>query len=1723
MTQWKEYGARLLILTTLCSQLAMPMGSFAANNSLEPIVLQEQAKKGDMSVNVSTGPATLVSSIKESKSWNEDFKGDFKNFGTYKLIITNVSNYDLSTLKNKSNYIIDDSELKIKSIKFSGVNDFDEMIVSINFTNLDEDESYKLYIRNLKSFSDEEIETIKVKLRCTFEDPEFIHEVRIDDVIPVGGTTDQINVFFNNKYGVDKSIAEDVQQYNLKGIEILSAKAGYKDETSSNSYYDKVTLTTSPLIDNWNYILKIHGMMDGDINDHSTTKDIEQGFISPKTGVFHENPSMDLDMKFEIINNDEIRIEINSDHSIDLECLKDNMNYILDDRLTLKDKHIFMTNHNKDSVLFSLYVDGMETNTSYTLNINNIADTMGRRYNDLSLKIREDIEGIYDVEATSVSTNNEDVYIQFYGKHGLTKESLEDIDNYLIEGLEVSVALALQSSPNLDEGYYDKVILKTSPQLKSKKYVIDINGLNDSRGNVISRLKASFRGGSEDKSEPRLRYNSVEVVGDNELILTFYEKNSLIRETVTNTDNYVIEDTIDSVYSAELIPNDKQQFEDQIRVKLLTYNLVSTLSYKLIVNGVSDNYNNVAENQITTFVMSLPEYEIDYEGPILKRVQVSDTNNYKVNVFFESEFGLDKVSAENIDNYRIDGLSVKRASLSSDTKNLVTLHTDAQESGKLYTLSTSRIADDSNDHLFDDSFQTVTFLGGEGDDEAPELYNDYSGLGDVHWGTLEIIEYNSLNMDSVYNKDNYKLLYGDTFIRDISLREENDGEYRFKAELAYNSGNHVYLYEVSGIEDNSGNIMEPKTILFDSRYIFDRTGGKRPGIQSVDLCVESNTEIIIAFSGTDGIDSTTAENISNYFINGVDIHEVEFIEDGYKTLSNSYDMVKLTTSPITSDDDLWLIISNIKSAGSEKYTFDGPMVERLKLKSLKQLAGPKFEDMEIKKYNIISLYLSDDSGIDESTLSNVMNYRINNGELKIKKIEFEKIDSKGYKVDLFVKDMFDNSSDGFRVSINGVKDNQDNTLIDNKSIPHFNMYDLIKPYRPKLIAAKTSKSNNQLVTLSFRSEDGIDKEKAEDIDNYIFADGTYKYPIYSANYYKRNTKNNPSNDDIVVLKTYKHKPGKNYIVHVKLMFGGEEGLPSEYNQTLWVKGGGQKKSPADNSSDSDTSSSSGKSGGSGGGGGGGGGGGSSSSGPVAPSPDKAVLAKVDKAKKELVKKAGQLKTKEEVKAFVNDAVETNKLLKQEVQSIRSEKSAMTFASTNKELFDALASNVTKAETPDEKAKIKKAVAGNISTTKDVIEKIYSADKVETVAKDLIQSAGSLKKEMTETSTDSIEKEVVALAETAVNKFNVKKIVTGKMATVKATDLEAIINKSNVASASYNTELATNGINITKPIEQKITLDITSANKEKQSVEIDKAGINRMSYKEIDALVLKTTIAELEVPIEVLAEMNKTSTVQFDIGNADTTKLTPEQIAQVGKSKVYEFKASSGETTVSNFKKPIKITIPYTEEVTDPSQVVVYYLNSEGALEPMAGVYDEYTKTVSFKTAHFSQFIAKEEAVNYVDLKTYPWAEKQIKSLAAKNIMTGTSDYTFSPYKTVKLSEVRLAINQMTQKEAIEATTTVIVDTPVEEAVALDPMMTNQVLAKLMCDVLIENGYTLEIVLDSEQSTALVPVTDFNKSAIATIERERLTEGLTTSTFDPLHQPTKGEVAVMFYNLYNTLY
>jgi len=142
-------------------------------------------------------------------------------------------------------------------------------------------------------------------------------------------------------------------------------------------------------------------------------------------------------------------------------------------------------------------------------------------------------------------------------------------------------------------------------------------------------------------------------------------------------------------------------------------------------------------------------------------------------------------------------------------------------------------------------------------------------------------------------------------------------------------------------------------------------------------------------------------------------------------------------------------------------------------------------------------------------------------------------------------------------------------------------------------------------------------------------------------------------------------------------------------------------------------------------------------------------------------------------------------------------------------------------------------------------------------------------------------------------------------------------------------------------------------------------------------------------------------VSFGIGIVSASSLSAAQQQAVGDRLIYSFSVTIGGTAVSQFGSGVTVSIPYTLGANEnPNAVVIYYLDASGTLQPMQGKYDVETKTVTFFTTHFSDYVIGYNKVSFNDVDSGAWYADAVTFLAARGVTSGTSDGVFSPDATL---------------------------------------------------------------------------------------------------------------------------
>lgn len=106
--------------------------------------------------------------------------------------------------------------------------------------------------------------------------------------------------------------------------------------------------------------------------------------------------------------------------------------------------------------------------------------------------------------------------------------------------------------------------------------------------------------------------------------------------------------------------------------------------------------------------------------------------------------------------------------------------------------------------------------------------------------------------------------------------------------------------------------------------------------------------------------------------------------------------------------------------------------------------------------------------------------------------------------------------------------------------------------------------------------------------------------------------------------------------------------------------------------------------------------------------------------------------------------------------------------------------------------------------------------------------------------------------------------------------------------------------------------------------------------------------------------------------------------------------------------PVTVTIPYVPaaaQLGTAGSLVAGQLDSKGNLTVIPNSrYDAASGSLVFHVTQFGTYAAAYKPVCFVDLEQLPWAKAAITAMAARDIVQGTSENSFSPTASVKRAD-----------------------------------------------------------------------------------------------------------------------
>jgi len=463
------------------------------------------------------------------------------------------------------------------------------------------------------------------------------------------------------------------------------------------------------------------------------------------------------------------------------------------------------------------------------------------------------------ISATELDlTFNEDV----------TNTSAQNLSNYQINnGITIS-SITLDQNKRV-------VHIKTSPH-QPGIYTITVDSVADIAGNFIAPNSSETYQYSPGDTTPPIIID-IQILDATHVDANFSEDIEV--SSAQTVANYKINNNI-SIFHASLDQNRRT-------VHLVTSAHQSGTTYTLTVSNIIDLAqppNSIVPNSTRQYIYQ----EVDVTAPEIYSVNIRNAN--LVDIIFSEK--VEQASAENAQNYKINnGVNVLVAILNTDQKT-VHLSTTTHPPNMTFTLTINNVTDRAQPRnviapntTYDYDFRP--------DDQTPPTITNVVAWDDTH---VDVTFSEPIDRNGAEDENNYSIDKGIVIIE--AILDSN----RMVVHLTttpHQTGE-TYTLTVNNITDLAP---QPNEIAPDSKFQYNYTYQDLIAPEIDDVQIVYSTYVKVFFNEI--IERASAENITNYFING----GVQVLG---AILDNSLKIVHLTTSEHQPDSSYVLTVNNIR-------------------------------------------------------------------------------------------------------------------------------------------------------------------------------------------------------------------------------------------------------------------------------------------------------------------------------------------------------------------------------------------------------------------------------------------------------------------------------------------------------------------------------------------------------------------------------------------------------------------------------------------------------------------------------------------------------------------------------------------------------------------------------------------------------------------------------------------
>jgi hypothetical protein len=410
--------------------------------------------------------------------------------------------------------------------------------------------------------------------------------------------------------------------------------------------------------------------------------------------------------------------------------------------------------------------------------------------------------------------------------------------------------------------------------------------------------------------------------------------------------------------------------------------------------------------------------------------------------------------------------------------------------------------------------------------------------------------------------------------------------------------------------------------------------------------------------------------------------------------------------------------------------------------------------------------------------------------------------------------------------------------------------------------------------------------------------------------------------------------------------------------------------------------------------------------------------------------------------------------------------------------------------------------------------------------------------------------------TNVGTVNVTAVEQGDNATLvlnQQTITDLLIKADEIVTTANNLKTAIAASGIDAAVDYEITLEVAASTLAKTlSTELPLTVLEQIQAKGIKTIEIESDIASITVTPDFITSSVNTEAVVLEVQRIALTNdfvnsmSEQQKILLLNTGDIYDFntilKDSAGnETKVTNFNSFIEISLPYSLKPGENKEsITIFYLAGDGTYENIAGVYDEVTGKVTFKTNHFSKYLIKNNVVKFSDVAGDNWAKKEIEAMASKGIISGNlgkylPDNNITRAEFVKLITSTLNIVDDNAKTDLKDVNKDVwyykyVASAVKAGIisgngtfAPNEVISRQDMAMMLANAMTKLKGAVSISSDSSYISSFIDkdsIADYAVEGVATAVKYKLMGGKPGNKVDPLGKVTRAEAATVIYRLFN---